>query len=463
MADAGVGDRGSALPANRLPAWPAPLAFTLALGAVPSAVFGLLVVGGDLKPLPGLLAWGVCIVVAVGFGVLLGRDIAKMGALVRGLRTNPDYLPRESNLLVPGMRAIGQEAIGLVRAERLSRARLLERSAADHALLERLPDPLFRLDQDGVIAWRNASAIDAFGAETAALLRHPQLRNALAEARKEAAPVRKSIALAVPVPRDLDATVIPVGDPVYVLITDRTRERSVEKMRADFVANSSHELRTPLASLIGFIETLRGPAADDPEAQQRFLGIMAEQAERMQRVIADLLSLSRIEIIEHQAPTEILHLPPLLERIVEGLEPILATSGTRIEVSVPPDLPRIPADADQLAQVFTNLLDNAIKYGKRGGRIKLAAAQARTDPRFEANGIIVTVTDDGPGIAREHIPRLTERFYRIDKGRSRAVGGTGLGLAIVKHVINRHRGRLVIDSQEGQGTQFTVWLPVRGL
>jgi two-component system phosphate regulon sensor histidine kinase PhoR len=287
------------------------------------------------------------------------------------------------------------------------------------------------------------------------------LRAALGEARLAMAPVRKSIALAAPVPRELDATVIPVGDPAYVLITDRTRERSVEKMRADFVANSSHELRTPLASLIGFIETLRGPAADDSEAQQRFLGIMAEQAERMQRVIADLLSLSRIEIIEHQAPTDILHLPPVLERIVAGLEPILATSGTKIQVDVPPDLPRIPADADQLTQVFSNLLDNAIKYGRRGGCIKLTAGPARNDARFEANGIVVSVADDGPGIAREHLPRLTERFYRVDKGRSRAVGGTGLGLAIVKHVINRHRGRLLIDSAEGQGTTFTVWLPVR--
>jgi len=274
--------------------------------------------------------------------------------------------------------------------------------------------------------------------------------------------VRKSLALAVPVPRELDATVIPVGDRSYVLITDRTRERSIEKMRADFVANSSHELRTPLASLIGFIETLRGPAADDPEAQARFLGIMAEQAERMQRVIADLLSLSRIEIIEHQPPEEIFYLPPLLERIVAGLEPILATSGTKIDVNVPADLPKIPADPDQLTQVFTNLLDNAIKYGKRGGRIRLYAGPARQDARFEPGGILVAVADDGPGIAREHIPRLTERFYRVDKGRSRAVGGTGLGLAIVKHVINRHRGRLVIDSVEGQGTTFTVWLPVRG-
>jgi two-component system phosphate regulon sensor histidine kinase PhoR len=360
------------------------------------------------------------------------------------------------------MRSVGQEAINLARAERLNRAMLESRSAADRALLERLPDPLFRLDRDGGITWRNGSAVAAFGAETAALLRHPDLRAALTAARTAMAPVRKSISLAVPVPRDLDATIIPVGDSPYLLITDRTRERSLEKMRADFVANSSHELRTPLASLIGFIETLRGPAADDVDAQRRFLGIMAEQAERMQRLIADLLSLSRIEIIEHQPPEDITDLMPILERIIAGLEPILATNGTKIAVDLPQNLPPIPADPDQLTQVFSNLLDNAIKYGKRGGQIRLTAVTAKNDPRFEPAGILITVADDGAGIPREHIPRLTERFYRVDKGRSRAVGGTGLGLAIVKHVINRHRGRLVIESTEGQGTTFTVWLPVRG-
>jgi two-component system phosphate regulon sensor histidine kinase PhoR len=151
----------------------------------------------------------------------------------------------------------------------------------------------------------------------------------------------------------------------------------------------------------------------------------------------------------------------VLERIAAGMEPMMAANNTRLEVNIPPDLPRIPADADQLAQVFTNLLDNAIKYGKRGGVIKLTATPAGADPRFEPHGVIISVADDGAGIAREHIPRLTERFYRVDKGRSRAVGGTGLGLAIVKHVVNRHRGRLVIDSTIGQGTTFTIWLPTR--
>ena len=446
--------------------WSVAITFILALGAVPTLIFGVLVGFGALNWLPGLAGWAVCASAAIGFGGLLGRDIANMARLVRGLRADGDSVPRETRLLVPGMHALGADAINLIRAEQISRTRLKASSAADRALLERLPDPLLRLDETGAVNWRNASAVTAFGAETASLLRHPELRTALALAKQSLQPVRKSIVLAVPVPRDLDVTIIPAGGPaggapLYILITDRTRERSVENMRADFVANASHELRTPLASLIGFIETLRGPAADDVEAQHRFLGIMAEQAMRMQHVIEDLLSLSRIEIGEHQPPEEILHLPPLLERIIAGLEPMLQSNATKIEVAIAPGLPAIPADADQLTQVFTNLLDNAIKYGKRGGRIKVIAARADQDPRFEAAGVLVSIADDGVGIAREHIPRLTERFYRVDKGRSRAVGGTGLGLAIVKHVVNRHRGRLVVDSTEGVGTTFIVWLPLR--
>ena len=465
-----AGLSGSAPTAAEAPAawsaasWSVALVYMLALGAVPTLVFGLLVGFGALHWLAGLLGWGICAGVALIFGGLLGRDIAIMSRLVRGLRAEGEKLPRETTLLVPGMHSLGQEAINLIRAEQLNRARLKTAAAADRALLERLPDPLIRLDETGAVSWRNASAGTAFGTETASLLRHPELRAALAEARETLEPLRISIVLGVPVPRDLDITVVPTGpnsagSSVYILITDRTRERSIEKMRADFVANASHELRTPLASLIGFIETLRGPAADDVEAQRRFLEIMAEQAMRMQRVIADLLSLSRIEISEHQPPQDVLRLPPLLERIIAGMEPMLRSNAISIDVAIAPDLPAVPADSDQLSQVFTNLLDNAIKYGKRGGRIKVTVARAEGDPRFESAGVLVSVADDGAGIAREHIPRLTERFYRVDKGRSRAVGGTGLGLAIVKHVVNRHRGRLLIESVEGQGTVFIVWLP----
>jgi two-component system phosphate regulon sensor histidine kinase PhoR len=266
--------------------------------------------------------------------------------------------------------------------------------------------------------------------------------------------------LPVPVPREVHAAVVPMDPPIadggraVVVLSDRTRERAVERMRADFVANVSHELRTPLASLIGFIDTLRGPAADDPPAQQRFLAIMGEQAARMNRLIDDLLSLSRIELVEHQPPSGSVELRELATRLIAGMEPRLKERSVQLDVRMQGDLPAVIGDVDQLVQVLQNLLDNAVKYGREGGtvRLEIVAAVGR-------GGAVITVTDQGAGIPREHLPRLTERFYRVDTGRSRAAGGTGLGLAIVKHIVNRHRGQLSIESEEGVGTTVRVWLP----
>jgi two-component system phosphate regulon sensor histidine kinase PhoR len=244
-----------------------------------------------------------------------------------------------------------------------------------------------------------------------------------------------------------------------VVLSDRSRERAVERMRADFAATASHELRTPLASLMGFIDTLRGPAADDPPAQQRFLGIMAEQAARMNRLIDDLLSLSRIELTEHQAPAARVDLVELLVGLAAGFEPRLIQHRVTLDLAMTHGLPPVLGDTDQLAQVAQNLLDNAVKYGSEGGTVRLAAEPA-AGPRWPVRpGVVVTVADQGHGIPREHLPRLTERFYRVDTGRSRAVGGTGLGLAIVKHIVNRHRGQLAIESEVGVGTTVSVWLP----
>jgi two-component system, OmpR family, phosphate regulon sensor histidine kinase PhoR len=244
------------------------------------------------------------------------------------------------------------------------------------------------------------------------------------------------------------------GGRAVVVLSDRTRERAVERTRADFVANVSHELRTPLASVIGFIETLRGPAADDPPAQQRFLGIMAEQSARMNRLIDDLLSLSRIELIEHQPPSGTVDPSDLVNRLVAGFEPRLKERSVTLDLRIPNDVPAVIGDADQLTQVFQNLLDNAVKYGRERGTIRLEVAVPPGRP-----GVSLSVIDQGAGIPREHLPRLTERFYRVDTGRSRAAGGTGLGLAIVKHIVNRHRGQLSIESEEGIGTTVSVWLP----
>jgi two-component system phosphate regulon sensor histidine kinase PhoR len=251
------------------------------------------------------------------------------------------------------------------------------------------------------------------------------------------------------------------GGQILVVLSDRTRERVVERMRADFVANVSHELRTPLASVIGFIETLQGPARDDPEARLRFLDIMAEQGARMNRLIDDLLSLSRIELTEHQAPSEALDLNELVQRMVAGFEPRLAERKVQLAMRIEAELPAVTGDADQMAQVLQNLLDNGLKYGRDGGVLRVDVALAEAGKGWPGRrGVVLAVADQGAGIAKEHLPRLTERFYRVDKGRSRAVGGTGLGLAIVKHIVNRHRGQLLIDSEVGKGTTVSVWLPL---
>ena len=336
--------------------------------------------------------------------------------------------------------------------------------------MHRLPDPLIVLNQNRTVQRTNAAAENAFGPSIAAVLRHPGLRSAIDRALAEGQEQSAELSLPVPVAREVFATVIPLDPPladggrIVAVLSDRTRERAVERMRADFVANASHELRTPLASLIGFIDTLRGPAADDPPAQIRFLGIMADQAQRMNRLIDDLLGLSRIELTEHQAPSDLVDLPLLIRRLVAGFEPQIKARRMTLSMTVPPDMPPIPGDEDQLEQVLQNLLDNAVKYGREAGTISVTAQQAPPGKPWPARpGVALGIADDGNGIARAHIPRLTERFYRADKHRSRAVGGTGLGLAIVKHIVNRHRGQLAIDSTEGVGTTVTVWLPAAPL
>jgi two-component system phosphate regulon sensor histidine kinase PhoR len=294
---------------------------------------------------------------------------------------------------------------------------------------------------------------------------------ALADGRPQTA----DLVLPVPVVREIAAQVIPMepaladGGRIVIVLSDRSRERAVERMRADFVANASHELRTPLASLIGFIETLRGPAEDDAVARKRFLGIMAEQSERMRRLIDDLLGLSRIELTEHQPPTGTADVAAIARAEAEALEPLFrgrhATLALALEEAVAG-----PADGEQLAQVIRNLLENAVRHGREGGEVRLAVGRCEGGPHLlnlrlpnlrlpNRPGVLLSVTDDGPGIPPEHIPRLTERFYRVDRGRSRSAGGTGLGLAIVKHIVNRHRGHLLIESEPGSGATFRVWLP----
>jgi nitrogen-specific signal transduction histidine kinase len=241
-----------------------------------------------------------------------------------------------------------------------------------------------------------------------------------------------------------------------VQIEDRTDTRRADQLRSDFVANASHELRTPLASIIGYIETLQHHARDDPEARERFLGIMGREAARMQRLVDDLMSLSRIEMSEHLRPAEAWSLNRIAGESASALSAVAHQLGVEIEVEVPADGAVVLGDRDQLTQVFANLIDNAMKHGGAGTAIRVVPAPP--SPAHPGR-VGVTVEDSGPGIAREHLHRLTERFYRVSATSSRSKGGTGLGLAIVKHILNRHAGRLEIASTPGQGSAFTVWLP----
>ncbi|MFP4274258.1 MAG: ATP-binding protein [Paracoccaceae bacterium] len=250
------------------------------------------------------------------------------------------------------------------------------------------------------------------------------------------------------------------GRGVLVAFEDVTHLEKAGRMRRDFVANVSHELRTPLTALLGFIETLKGAARHDPAAQLRFLGIMEAEAARMNRLVGDLLSLSRVEADERVRPTDRVDLNALLQSTLSGLMPLAQDAGVQVSLDLPGEAAVVPGDPDQLRQVFTNLAENAIKYGGRGCEVAIALSAPAYEPRLRGQGVEITVSDTGPGIDEIHIPRLTERFYRVDSHRSREMGGTGLGLAIVKHIVNRHRGRLRIDSAPGQGSRFRVILPV---
>jgi two-component system phosphate regulon sensor histidine kinase PhoR len=232
---------------------------------------------------------------------------------------------------------------------------------------------------------------------------------------------------------------------------DVTALRRAEQMRADFVANVSHELRTPLTSLVGFIETLRGPAKDDTAAQARFLDLMETQSTRMTRIVNDLLSLSRIEMNEHTPPSDAVDLKQTIATVADLLAPQSRARNVGVELALDALILPVMGQADELAQLFQNLIENAIKYGRDGSNVRVEATIQDDTAR-------ISVIDQGEGIAREHISRLTERFYRVDTARSRELGGTGLGLAIVKHIANRHRGELTIQSEPGVGSTFTVTL-----
>ncbi|MFL5172758.1 MAG: ATP-binding protein [Microvirga sp.] len=340
-----------------------------------------------------------------------------------------------------------------------------ERPAAPDRLLDQIPEPVILVDRQVVVRLANEAASALFPAlridqPLSFALRAPDVLDGIAGALGTGLPARLEYDERVPVERSFEVRIGPLAPPDAALLffRDLTAARRLEHMRVDFVANASHELRTPLASLLGFIETLQGPARDDPAAREKFLEIMRGQALRMTRLIEDLLSLSRVELKAHLRPDTPLDLAAIVRQMVDTLSPLAREHGVEIVLAVGEKPHIVLGDRDELLRAVENLIDNAVKYGEAGKRVEVALRRLdRGDGRpseFE-----LAVRDHGPGIPPEHLPRLTERFYRADVVESRQKGGTGLGLAIVKHILARHRGRLAIESEPGEGATFRIALP----
>ncbi len=345
-----------------------------------------------------------------------------------------------------------------------------EQGKADQSMqlvVDAYPDPAILLDPAGHVSFCNGAARSAFaylreGGHISSVIRNPAFLDAVAAAPERGRAITVSYTERVPVGRRMAATVAPLAKSgeraaaILVLLRDLTEAERINQMRADFVANASHELRTPLASLRGFIETLQLSAKEDAGARERFLKIMAEQAARMTRLIDQLLSLSRVEMNAHVAPSSLVDLNLVIDHVRDAAEPLAQESGTSIKVQRFEAPAVIRGERDELVQVLQNLVQNALKYGASSGPVQIEGRYLPPQGDRGFGRYAIAVIDTGPGIAPEHLPRLTERFYRVDVAYSRENGGTGLGLAIVKHIVNRHKGELAITSKRGEGSIFTT-------
>lgn len=339
------------------------------------------------------------------------------------------------------------------------------------AILDAVSEPVFVLDENRRVQLNNRAARELFGGsfkgqDFVRAVRHPDCLRCVdavlagEENAETVVTLPKPVLAVCRVSVTAIAEGVPSSPRVVVSIDDISQVLEARKMRSDFVANVSHELRSPLTALSGFIETLKGAAKDDPDARNHFLTVMEREALRMDRLIDDLLSLSKVETNARIRPTEHVDLAPLIEQVAAALTLQAKERGKSIEIEDPGDVPPVLGDSDELMQIFRNLIENAIKYSQPETAVTVSLGLATSVAGIRGAAVRVDVQDRGAGIARSHIPRLTERFYRVDDGRARAEGGTGLGLAIVKHIVSRHRGRLQIASEVGRGSTFSVYLPV---
>jgi two-component system phosphate regulon sensor histidine kinase PhoR len=337
-----------------------------------------------------------------------------------------------------------------------------------------LPDPLMLLDASGRVLFANAAmasvvGLDAQEKHVSAVWRTPAVLQAIERTLETGEPTLIEFSTPVPVARYYQAYARRIDRAPYLttlLLHDVSAVKRAEQARADFIANASHELRTPLAAVSGFIDTLRGHAKDDERARDEFLGIMSVEADRMRRLIDDLLSLTRIELNEHVPPSGDIDVADVVRGAAATLQGLAKKDDITITITIAaaPASPHVMGQRDELMQLFQNLIHNAVKYGREHGHVWIELSQspepvALPGRRAPGSQVSIAIRDDGEGIPHEAIPRLTERFYRVDVKRSRERGGTGLGLAIVKHIVNRHGGRLLVESKAGEGSTFTVILP----
>ena len=417
---------------------PYPGRFTLSVAAltVPlAAIMGGFAANSDVSPATAFIAWGAMSVVG---GLIVRRHLQREWDAVAMSEATREIAP---------VLAGGTMNLPL------------------HAILDSLDLPVLMLDGDRRISFFNRAAEDVLGAvipgkDVATAIRNPEMLAAVDKVLATGQGTSVEFRRRQPVNRMLHARIeaLPsdgasASESNYiVMLDDLTDSERMREVRSDFVADVSHELRTPLAAVLSIVETLNGAARDDPEAQARFMTLLDEQASRMARIVDDLLSLSRIEMNEHRPPEGVAELGEVIGSIVESARMMASERNVTIDVQQAEPV-HVVGEVVELSRVFQNLIENAVKYGSENSTVRVKV-------QTEDGRAIVSVADQGVGIEREHIPRLTERFYRVDKGRSRAAGGTGLGLAIVKHVVSRHRGRLRIDSEVGQGSTFTVELPL---
>lgn len=465
-----------------VPAWHTVWRMAGLLALVPGLLFIGLAAAGEIG---ALAAAGAAVVTYLALILIVRRHLRELVILRQHLDERAQATDLDTALadrrgaisLIGDTGPAAELALSLERADRQfsSWMKAAQRQAETPSrVIQAIPDPLLVVDGRSRIIRANRAAQSQFGQhivgrDLSAVIRHPAVLAAVRDAQSGKPTATVEFEIAAPTERTFTVQVESLPeetDPskaALLLFVDLTTVRRSEQMRVDFVANVSHELRTPLSTLMGFIETLQGPARDDDDARDRFLEIMRLQAHRMSRLVNDLLSLSRIETNEHSAPTRKIELGPIVEGVKATLDLEARRKDMRVTLDIAPGLPPVFGESDELTQVLQNLMDNAIKYGRSGTIVEVSAKRAEKVPASypgkRDSAVAVSVSDRGEGIDAGHIPRLTERFYRVDTARSRELGGTGLGLAIVKHIVGRHRGTLTIESKRGEGTTVTVYLP----